>query len=377
MRIYLDNAATTPVRPEAAKAAIDAMTVRYGNPSSSHTMGREATEMLESARAQLAEALGAKPEELHFTSGGTEGINTAIRMGALSMSRRGKHIISSLAEHSATTHSLDELEKQGFSVTRLKPQRDGSVSVEQVEAALRDDTVMVSLMLVNNETGGVTDIAAVSQLLKSKNSPALLHTDAVQGFLKVPFTVKSLGVDLLSLSGHKIHAPKGVGALFIRDGVKIHPLLVGGPHEGNLRAGTQAMPAIMALGVASQLGSRELTESLRHMSQLKAALQSRLTDEIPGLQILSGAAPHIISISLPGHRSETLMNFLEAREIFVSKSSACKKGARSHVLEAIELPPAVIDGALRIGLSHYSTLEEITALIDSLKEAFETLFKKL
>jgi cysteine desulfurase len=298
-------------------------------------------------------------------------------MGAASMSRRDKHIISSLAEHSATLHSLDELEKQGFSVTRLKPQKDGSVAVADVEAALRDDTVLVSLMLVNNETGGVTDIAAVSKLLKARNSPALLHTDAVQGFLKVPFTVKSLGVDLLSLSGHKIHALKGVGALYVRDGVKLHSLLVGGPHERNLRAGTQAMPAIMALGVAAQLGSQELEQSIRHMSELKAALQTRLTDEIPGLQILSGEAPHIVSISLPGHRSETLMNFLEAREIFVSRSSACKKGARSHVLEAIELPPAVIDGALRIGLSHSTTQEELNALCNSLKEASETLFKKL
>ena len=366
---YLDNSATTRVCPEAAQAALAAMTECFGNPSSTHTLGREAAKLLEKSRRQAAEALGCAPRELVFTSCGTESDNWALLGGAEAMKRRGRHVISSLVEHDAVRRSLDELESRGWSVTRLKPERDGSVSPLAVLGALREDTVLVSLMLVNNETGGVTDIAAVARALREAGSSALLHCDAVQGFLKVPFSARTLGADLISVSGHKIHAPKGVGALYIRSGLHLKPFLLGGGQENGLRAGTEAVPQIAAFGEACRVGKAGMAENVARMAALKRRILERLRAEIPELRAVESAAPHILSVSLPGWRSEVLMNFLEAREVYVSKSSACKKGGRSHVLEAIGLDAGTIDGALRIGLSRMNTEEDADALCQGLAEA--------
>ncbi len=370
---YLDNSATTRVCPEAAGAALEAMTELYGNPSSTHTLGREAKKLLDRSRKQAAEALGCTPGEVVFTSCGSESDNWAVLGGAEAMKRRGKHVISSLVEHDAVRRSLDELEDRGFQVTRLRPASDGSVPVQAVLDALREDTVLVSLMLVNNETGGVTDIAGIAKALKGAGSQALLHTDAVQGFLKVPFAAKSLGADLISVSGHKIHAPKGVGALYIRSGLRLKPFLVGGGQEDGRRAGTEAMPQIAAFGEACRVGKAGMAENVGKMRQLKEAALTRLREEIPELRWIDSDAPHILSVSLPGWRSEVLMNFLEAREVYVSKSSACKKGGRSHVLEAIGLDARTIDGAIRIGLSRENTREDIDALCRGLKDARDSL----
>ena len=369
MEHYLDNSATTRVCPEAAEAAVKAMTEIYGNPSSTHTLGREARKLLEQSRRQVSDALGCQPKELVFTSCGSESDNWAILGGAEAMKRKGKHVISSPVEHDAVRKSLEELEARGFEVTRLRPEKDGSVSPEAVLDALREDTVLVTLMLVNNETGGVTDIAAIAKGLKAAGSSALLHTDAVQGFLKVPFSAKSLGADLISVSGHKIHAPKGVGALYIRQGMRLKPFILGGGQEEGRRAGTEAMPQIAAFGEACRIGKAGMTENIRRMAALKHELLEELRAGIPELGWVESAAPHILSISLPGWRSEVLMNFLEAREIYVSKSSACKKGGRSHVLEAIGLDARAIDGALRIGLSRMTTEEDILALSRGLLDA--------
>jgi cysteine desulfurase len=366
---YLDNSATTKVCPEAAQAALQAMTETFGNPSSTYTLGREAKKLLDQSRKQVSDALGCTPRELVFTSCGSESDNWAILAGAEAMKRKGKHVISSLVEHDAVRKSLDELEARGFEVTRLKPEKDGSVSVSALEAALREDTVLVSLMLVNNETGGVTDIAGISRALRAAGSAALLHTDAVQGFLKLPFSAKSLGADLISVSGHKIHAPKGVGALYIRQGLRLKPFLVGGGQEEGRRAGTEATPQIAAFGEACRVGKAGMSENIRRMAEMKAALLERLRAEIPELRWVDSAAPHILSVSLPGWRSEVLMNFLEERQVYVSKSSACKKGGRSHVLEAIGLDAATIDGALRIGLSRMTAEEDLEALCLGLREA--------
>ncbi|MBR3474105.1 MAG: cysteine desulfurase [Oscillospiraceae bacterium] len=366
---YLDNSATTRVCPEAAQAALQAMTECFGNPSSTYTLGREAKKLLDLSRKQVSDALGCTPRELVFTSCGSESDNWALLSGAEAMKRKGKHVISSLVEHDAVRKSLDELEARGFEVTRLKPEKDGSVSVSALGAALREETVLVSLMLVNNETGGVTDIAGISRALKAAGSPALLHTDAVQGFLKLPFSAKSLGADLISVSGHKIHAPKGVGALYIRQGLRLRPFLVGGGQEEGRRAGTEAVPQIAAFGEACRVGKAGMAENIRRMAAMKASLLARLRAELPELRWVDSAAPHILSISLPGWRSEVLMNFLEERQVYVSKSSACKKGGRSHVLEAIGLDAAAIDGALRIGLSRMTTEEDLEALCLGLREA--------
>ena len=369
MEHYLDNSATTRVCPEAAEAAMLAMTEVYGNPSSTHTKGREAKQLLDKSRKQVADALGCTAQELVFTSCGSESDNWAILNGAELMRRKGMHIISSQVEHDAVRRSLDELERRGFEVTRLKPDETGAIPVQAVMEALRPDTVLVTLMLVNNETGAVTDIGAIARAMKKAGSQALLHTDAVQAFMKLPFTVKSLGADLVSVSGHKIHAPKGIGALYIKNGVKLKPYLLGGGQENGRRAGTEAMPQIAAFGAACQTAREYLQENYERMAALRQLAIDALRRDIPELVVIGGGAPHILSISLPGWRSEVLMNYMEAREIYVSKSSACKKGGRSHVLEAIGLAPKVIDGAIRIGLSRFTTQEDILALCAALKEA--------
>ena len=373
MDIYLDNAATTRVCPEAAEMAYRVMTEQYGNPSSTHARGREAKKLLDAARRELALCLGCQPKELAFTSCGSEADNWALLSGAWAASARGGHVISSMAEHDAVRKSLDELERRGYEVTRLPPDPSGAVPVQAVLDALRPDTVLVSLMLVNNETGAVNDIPGLARALKKAAPKVLLHCDAVQGFLKVPFTVKSLGADMVTISGHKIHAPKGIGALYIRSGLHLRPLILGGSQEDGRRAGTEAMPAICAFGEAARLGRALMAESTERMAGLRQRAASRLLAENPGLVVIGGGAPHILCVSLPGYRSEVLMSVLESRGISVSKSSACKKGGRSHVLEAMGLPAPVIDGALRLGLSRYTTAEELDAFCLCLREARETL----
>ena len=349
--IYLDNAATTRVCPEAAEIAYTMMTETYGNPSSTHQAGRAAREALGKARKQVASALGCRSEELYFTSCGSEADNWAILRGAESMKRKGNHVITSTVEHDAVRKSFDELERLGYEVTRLDPEPDGSVSPDAVAKALRPDTILVSLMLVNNETGAVTDISAVSRAIKAAGCPALLHTDAVQGFLKVPFQAKTLGADMISISGHKIHAPKGIGALYIsqqmKPASKLLPYLMGGGQESGMRAGTEALPQIAAFGAAAETGKKQQ------------------------------GAPHVLCLSLPGYRSEVLMNFLDSRGICVSRSSACKQGRRSHVLEAMGLPAKVIDGAIRVSFSRFTTEEEVLALCGALEEARASLFPAL
>ena len=365
MEHYLDNAATTQTCPEAAEAALSAMTDCYGNPSSTHTKGRQARKLLDACRADVAEALGASsPEQVVFTSCGSESDNWALLSGAEFMKRAGRHIISSAVEHDAVRRALEILEYRGFEVTRLRPDSTGRILPAQVREALRPDTVLVSLMLVNNETGAVTDIRAVSDTLKSADSSALLHTDAVQAFKKIPFRAKSLGADLISVSGHKIHAVKGIGALYIRSGLRLAPMIVGGSQEHDRRAGTEPMPQIAAFAAACRQDPQ-----IDHIRSMKGMALSLLQENIPELSWLDTEAPHILSISMPGWRSEVLMNFLESRQVYVSKSSACKQGRRSHVLEALNMPPKLIDGALRLGFSRYTTPEDILALTEGLRDA--------
>lgn len=373
MEVYLDNAATTMVCSEAADIAYKVMTEFYGNPSSTHTKGREAKSVLDNARKQVADALGCGPSEVFFTSCGSESDNWAIKKGAESMARKGKHIISSLVEHDAVRKTLYDLEKQGFEVSFLEPEADGSVSVRAVENVLREDTILVTLMMVNNETGGVTDIAGIAKILKAHRSQALLHTDAVQGFMKIPFSAKTLGADMISISGHKIHAPKGIGALYIKTGVKIKPFIRGGAQEAGMRAGTEPMPQIAAFGAACEIAKAGMALNSEKMAELRQSAVERLCAELPEARVIGGGAPHILSVSLPGWRSEVIMNFLESKGVYISRSSACKKGGRSHVLEALGLPTEVIDGAVRISFSRFTTQSDIDALCSALREAHDTL----
>ena len=362
MEHYLDNAATTAVCEEAAEAAKNAMLINYGNPSSTHTKGRQAKKLLDESRLTIADALGCSKDELIFTSCGSESDNWAIINGAEVMKRHGNHVITSQVEHDAVRKSFDELERRGFEVTRLLPDETGKIRAEDVASALRDDTILVSLMLVNNETGAVNDIASIAKAVRSASPSALIHTDAVQAFLKIPFKAKTLGADMISISGHKVHAPKGLGALYIRKGIKLKPFIAGGEQENGFRAGTEALPNIAAFAAA--------VKAYTPMEDLKPYLISQLPE---GCTYIQSDAPHIISISLPGYKSEVLMNYLEAREIYVSKSSACKQGKRSHVLECCGLDSRTIDGALRIGLSRFTAKTDIDAFIEALTEAKNTL----
>ena len=375
---YLDNAATTPVRPEAAQAALEAMTEGWGNPSSQYVLGRQAADRVKGWRGELAKALGCGPEELCFTSCGSESDNWAI-LGALEINRRkGRHIVTTAVEHAAVLEPLKALERQGYEVTYLQPDHAGHIDPAQVTGALRPDTALVTMMLVNNELGTVLPVKETALALKGAGSSTLFHCDAVQGFLKVPFTPAELGVDLLSVSGHKVHAPKGVGALYVRRGLKLPPLIRGGGQEKGLRSGTEATAQIAAFAAAARLGAASFREDTARMSALKAEVIRRLALEIPEASVLvPDGAPHILPISLPGYKSEVVVRFLSDQGVCLSSGSACHRGKPSHVFAALKLPRPQLDGALRISFSCDTTREDVDALIKGLRAAKEQLFPTL
>ena len=365
---YFDNAATTPVRPEAVQAAVEAMTEGWGNPSSRYALGSQAAATVKQHRAQVAAGLGCKPEELFFTSCGTEGDNWAIR-GAAELGRRtGKHIITTAYEHAAVLETCRALEREGYEVTYLRPDREGNLSLEELEGALRPDTVLVSMMLVNNELGTVLPVAQAARLVHQRTK-ALFHCDAVQGFLKVPFTPRELGVDLLTLSGHKVGAPKGVGALYVRTGRKLPPLLLGGGQEGGLRSGTEATAQIAALAAACRVWMDHREEYTERMKVVKDHFLSSLQAALPRAVVVSpGDAPHICAVSLPGYPSEMLVRELSDRGICVSAGSACRRGKPSYVFAATGRPKTELLGTLRVSFSPESTPEEADALVSALEE---------
>ena len=371
---YFDHAATTPVLPAAADAAYRVMTQDFGNPSSLHALGREAAKEVEEHRAAVAKALGCLPGELYFTSCGTEGDNWAVRLGAHLGRHRGKHIITTAVEHSAVLEPCRYLEQQGCEVTYLVPDHTGRIPLEAVEEALREDTVLVSMMLVNNETGAIQPVAEVSRLLKRKKSAALLHTDAVQGFLKLDFTPKSLGVDLLTLSAHKIGGMKGSGALYIRNGLRAEPLLRGGGQEKGLRSGTEATPQIAAFAAAAEHGAKHRAEHIAYLEDLKAYTLETLEAKVPGLTIVSrGDAPHICAVSLPGRPSQVVVRYLSDKGFCLSAGSACHRGKASHVYGAMNLSKAVRDGMLRLSFGPSNTKEEVDELAEAMLAATKEL----
>lgn len=375
---YFDYAATTPVCREAVEAAVDAMTGGWGNPSARYSFGTDAGTTVEQWRSEIAKALHCQKDEVFFTSCGTEGDNWAI-YGAVELNRRvGKHIITTAIEHSAVLEPCKELERQGYEVTYLKPDRQGMISVQQVEEALREDTVLVSMMLVNNELGTVLPIAEVGRCLKEKNSRALFHCDGVQGFLKVPCDPKELGVDLLSISGHKVHAPKGIGALYIRKGVKLPPMIRGGGQERGLRSGTEATAQIAAFGAAVQVGYQQMEHTVAHMRAQKELLLTQLQEKLPNVkQVGEGTASHILTITMPGYKSEVVVRVLGDMGICVSSGSACHKGKASHVYAALGLPKKELDGVLRISFSKETTREDVEALVEGLVQVSKQLFTSL
>ena len=377
MEIYLDNAATTKPCAAAVQAMNEALTVCWGNPSAAYGRGLQAEHMVKKARSQVADALGCEPERVFFTGGGTEGDNFAVFSVARRYGKRGRHVITTQTEHHAVLNCAKALEEQGFDVTYLKPRADGSISKKDLLAALRKDTVLVSVMMVNNETGAVNDIAGMAKLVHQK-SQAVFHTDAVQAFLKVPFRAGSLGVDIITVSAHKVEGPKGCGAVYVSPKLHLPPYLYGGGQEKGMRSGTENVPAIAGFGAACEYLNRDLREKLHRMEALKERCLVGLQERVPDAVILgSHAAPHVISLGIPEVRSQGLLGALEERGICVSAGSACARGHRSHVLEAMEVPGELIDGAIRVSFGVETTEDEIDAFLRGLSQAVDQLKKNV
>ena len=374
MRTYLDNSATTAVCPQAADAAVRMMTVCYGNPSSLHTMGIEAEKALSAARASVARLLGAPAETLLLTSGGTESNNLAILGGAAARIRQGRHAVTTAVEHPSVSAAFDQLEREGWTVARVRPEPDGTLPAERIVSACRDDTVLVSVMMVNNETGARHPLERMIPAIRRTAPRALIHTDAVQAAGRLSLSAERLGVDLMTVSGHKIHAPKGVGALYIRKGVRLQPRQIGGGQERGLRSGTEAVPAIAAFGAAA-----DAIPPFREQETLYRTLRDRLLAGLSPSAVCHlppEGVPYIVSLSLPGFRSETLLHFLAEREIYVSSGSACSKGKKSPVLTAMGLPADQIDSALRISFSWDNTIDDVDRLTKALRLAEQMLIRR-
>lgn len=362
--IYLDNSATTKPCQEAVEAMTNALTTQWANPSALYSFGINAAHALRNARSKVAAALGAEPDRVFFTSGGTEADNWALLGSAKRFGKKNKHIVSTAIEHPAVLNVLKELESQGYCVTYLQPNSNGQITPDALKAALKEDTFLVSVMMVNNETGAVMPIAQMAKLVHKRCPDAIFHTDAVQGFLKVPFQAKTLGVDLISVSSHKIHGPKGAGALYIAPRLKsFPPLLIGGGQEGGFRSGTEATPAIAGFAAACEAVSATLKEDIaKEQSLLQFAIAELC--KLDGV-VINGEpqAPHILSLAIPGVPTQNSINILQDAGICVSAGSACAKGHRSHVLTAMNIKPEVIDSAFRVSLSRETTKEDIDALI--------------
>ena len=367
--IYLDNSATTKPCKEAVEAMTNALTDGWGNPSALYGFGIDAAHALRNARNQAAAAMGAEHDRVFFTSGGTEADNWAIFGTAKRYGKKNRHIITTAVEHHAILNCMKELETLGFEVTYLQPDSLGRVTLDSLKAALRKDTILVSVMMVNNETGAVMPISQMAKLTHRVWPDAVFHTDAVQGFLKVPFAAKTLGADLISVSSHKIHGPKGAGALYISPRLKSFPaLLLGGGQEGGYRSGTEGTPAIFGFAAACAALSATLKEdSAREKQMLNAAIGE--LSALKGL-VINGAhdAPHILSLSIPGVPTQNTINILQDHGICVSAGSACAKGHRSHVMTAMNLPAEVIDGSFRVSISRQTTPEELDKLITVIQQ---------
>ncbi len=376
MTAYLDNSATTKVCKEAIDSMCQCMENNWGNPSSLHIMGVNAYTALESSREALAKALGCQKKEIFFTSGGTEANNLAVKGVAEKNKRIGNKIITSSIEHPSVMNVMDKLEKDGFQVVRLECDENAKVRIEDLEREIDGNTILVSIMAVNNEVGSIQPFDKIKNIIKRNNSPALLHVDAVQAFGKIMLKPTSMGIDLMTVSSHKIHGPKGVGALFIKDGTKITPQTLGGEQEKQIRPGTEAMPAIVGFGEAvKQLPN--INEQLKKMTILRNDFLLKLND-IQGVFINStdDALPYIVNISVPGLRSEPMLNLLSDMGVCVSSGSACAKGHKSYVLEALGLDNSRIDSALRISMSRYTTAEELDLFIKGIQTAQKVLRRR-
>lgn len=377
MEIYLDNSATTKVSMRAAEKMNEIFLNTYGNPSSLHSMGLEAEHELKNAGKVIAASIGATENEIIFTSGGTEANNLAVSGAAHARKKRGNKIVTTMIEHSSVYETCRALSDEGFEVVFLKPDEQGHISQNDLLEAIDENTILVSMMYVNNEVGSILPVKLVQRIIKKKKAPALFHCDAVQAYGKLPIKVSAIGCDLMTISAHKVHGPKGCGALYIKKGTHIKPLFYGGEQGRKLRPGTEPLPLICGFAEAvseiSELSARE-----KYVRDLRSQTLRGLLD-IDGVVLNSpeDALPYILNVSAVGIRSETMLHFLEKKNIYVSSGSACAKGKKSHVLTAMGLNDKRADSALRISFSHDSTPEEADVLINAVKEGVQTLVKSV
>lgn len=378
MEIYLDNSATTRVFPEVRELIMEVMDSAYGNPSSMHHKGVEAEEYIKRAKEQLAKCLKVSEKEIYFTSGGTESNNTAIIGTAMANRRAGMHIITSSIEHASVSRPMKYLEEQGFRVTYLPVHSDGTICLDALEDALDEETILVSLMYVNNEIGTIEPLEEAVSIVKRKNPSALVHVDAIQAFGKVLIRPGTMKIDLLSVSSHKFHGPKGVGALYVNEKVKIHPIILGGGQQKGMRSGTENVPGIAGMGLAAEMTYKNLEEKISGFYRMRerfiAGIQEIEETTING-RMDEKAAPHIVSVSFAGVRSEVLLHSLEEQEIYVSAGSACSsnKPAVSTTLKSIGVKKELLDSTIRFSFGAYNTEEEIDRTIEVLESLLPVL----
>ncbi|MBE6884229.1 MAG: cysteine desulfurase [Ruminococcaceae bacterium] len=372
---YLDNSATTAVLPEVAKEIYDSMITVYGNPSSLHKKGLEAELELSEARKKLAVCMDAPEECVYFSSGGSEGNNAAI-YGLAEKRRRFKKIITSAYEHPSVMQALKRLEKQGFEIMEIAPGADGRISPTEVGRAVDRETAFVSIMMVNNELGTINDIAAIARVIKRKNPDVPLHTDAVQAFGKLKLNCSKLGAQVITVSGHKIHAPKGIGAMYIEKNFRLPPFVVGGGQQTGQRGGTEPVAMAKGLARAAEIAYGKLSENRAKVAELRNRLLDMLKDE-PEVTVNSPdeALEYVVNISVTGIRSEIMLHHLESRGVYVSSGSACSKGAKSHVLAAMGFSQQRIDSAIRVSFSPLNTPEDVDLLVEGIKEGRKILMR--
>jgi cysteine desulfurase len=381
-QIYLDYAATTPVVPEVIDAVTDCLRNDFGNPSSMHRLGIQAEKRIKEAKNQVSDLLRVDPEEIIFTSGGTEANNMAILGTASDKKRSGMHCITTAIEHPSVLNTFDYLEKQGYEVTYLPVNREGLVSPEDFQNVLREDTILVSMMHVNNEVGSIQPVQQIGAILKACGSRAVFHVDGIQSFGKLPLYPREWGIDLVSLSGHKIHAPKGVGALYKKKGIRLQPILFGGGQQGGMRSGTENIAGIVGMGTGAQWIAQKHSDNSGYLYDLKVKLIAGIREALPNA-VINGSddteksAPHILNVGFPGLRGEVLLHALEEEGVYVSTGSACSSRDKkiSHVLKALGLDNRTAEGSIRISISYLTTPEEIEAFVPILTRSVKRIEK--
>lgn len=376
MEIYLDNSATTKPYPEVVDKMVYALTTDYANPSSLHRKGIEVEKNIKLIRQDIARTIGAKDKEIYFTSGGTESNNAIIRGVANLYKKRKNHIISTEIEHPSVLQTLNDLEQDGFEVTYLKVDRDGKINIEELKNSIKPSTILITIMHVNNEIGSIQPIEEIGKYLKTLKDKIYLHVDAVQSYAKINFKPSRYNIDFMSVSGHKLHGPKGIGFMYIKENNRLKPLITGGGQEIGIRSGTENVPGIYGLGEAVKVINKDLNKTIEKISELKNLLKKEIVNNIEDIKLNSpdDGVCHILNVSFKDVKGEVLLHYLEQKGIYVSTGSACsskKKG--SHVLNAIGLNQNEIEGAIRFSLSDLNTKEEILEVVKILKESVSDL----